>query len=257
MAVKRSIKKSPVWLDRLIYQSGIAGRLPWFNDKVLLLFLFAAAFLVYTKFSEAGRFIALTYGFIALVALTTFLLLLVLMNKAKLRKSFLSFLTIYSNFYAAEADEIQALEKAADYIEDPFRSIIKRWTAFYKGRKELSFDEALAGILSDTGDEPEVRKFINMTRISHRYGGDYQGLLKKMIRQEQYKEESLAKKASTAALGTGLILFMIMMNLILLFSLLNQAELALFFHSAKGRLHLFLNALATLASIGFVLNINK
>lgn len=257
MAIKRSIKGFLMWLNRLIYQSGIAGRLPWFSDKGLLLFFLAVAFLVYTKLSAAGRFIALTYGFIALVALMTFLLLLVLINKAKLRKSFLSFLTIYSNFYAAEADEIQALEKAAGYIEDPFKHIIKRWIAFYRGRKELSFDEALDGILSDTGDEPEVRKFINMTRLSHRYGGDYQGLLKKMIRQGQYKEESLAKKASTAALGTGLILFMIMMNLVLLFSLLNQTELAVFFHSVKGRLHLFLNALATLASIGFVLNIHK
>ncbi len=254
---KRKIKEGSAWLQRLVYQSGIKRLLPWFNEKILLLCLLAAAVPAYVKFSAAGPLIALTYSCITIIALTALLLLLVLINRAKVRKSFFNFLVIYSNFYAAEGDEMQALEKAADYAEDPLRYIVKRWTAFYRVRKELSYDEVLTGILGDAGDQPDFRRFVNMTRLSYRYGGNYQALLTKMIRQGEYKEESLARKASTAAFGTGLILFMVMMNLILLLGLLNQAELTEFFHSAKGRFHLFFNALAALASIGFVLNINQ
>ncbi|WP_227766309.1 type II secretion system F family protein [Zhaonella formicivorans] len=244
------------YLNSIILRSGIRKYLPWLNAVWLMVFLLLAFLVAALILKNFGSIAAGAYGLTFALALLAVLFLMAAINKQAVRKMYLTFLNVYTGFINVEKNEINALEQTARYMEEPLRSVIRRWCFRYK-ISNLSIDDFLDGILSEISDR-EFRKFIKFTRMNLKYGGDYRKALEKMKEQGERLASIYALKSSGAVVGTGAILFMIVLDLLLLFSLTGEPETMLYLkNSLKGQMMLAANAGAILFSLWVIFNINR
>lgn len=241
-------------LNAVILRSGIRKYLPWFNVQYLVLAMAAVFFAAYLYFKDLGP-AGLIYSGIAVFVVLTFLLLMATFNKNAVRKMYLNFLNVYSGFTLVEHSEMAALERTSDYVEEPLKSILKRWTTLYK-TSQRSLDECFDGILEEIGDR-EFRKFFKFSKANAKYGGDYQKALEKLKEQGEKLQSISAMKVSGAVLGTVTIMFMIACNLFLLSTAIEDPQVMYYLGTFDGQILLAANGLAIGFAVYMIFDINK
>lgn len=251
---KSFLRRLRNYLNIVVLRSGIRRYLPWFNMGYLIFAMaavFATTYLYFRKLGPAG----LLYSAIAVFVVLILLLLMAALNKNAVRKMYLNFLNVYSGFILVEQNEMAALERTSDYVEEPLKSVLKRWTTLYK-TSQRSLDECLDGILDEITDT-EFRKFLKFTKVNMKYGGDYQKALDKLKEQGEKLQSISAMKTSGAVLGTATILFMIFCTIFLILNATKDPQVMYYLATFDGQVLLATNALAIGFAIYMIFDINR
>ncbi|MCG0275637.1 MAG: hypothetical protein L5655_05645 [Thermosediminibacteraceae bacterium] len=242
-------------MDALLARSGIKGKLPFLDVKNMV-FASCILFLAGIYFFRQLGFAALFYAAALVCIPYAGMMFLATMNAKKVKAAYLSFLSTFTGFYNIEGNIINALKSTASYVPEPLSSILKR-NVFLFEKTQRSIAECLDNIAIEAGDK-EFRKFINFAKMNAKYGGNFGKALAKLREQAEKLHALEAIKSANASVGSLVIFFMIVINLVLMFNVSNDPEVALTIrNTVTGQAIAISNAAAIIFGFYMVKNINS
>lgn len=238
-------------VQTVILRSGFNWDAGWFAA-----FSAASFFISVVLFRRLGLLAAVMYGAAAVYVPYAVLLFMGIVNGRRIRKMYLNFLNVFSGFYGIEGNIVNSLRAASGYVGEPLKSILRKHVTVYE-RSSRSVEECLEGILREVRDG-EFRKFIKFTKLHVKYGGNYGRTLAKLKEQAEKMYAVETMKATGSSVGTGIILLMIVINLMLVAGAAADPEVVYTLRSTPGgQAVAALNAAAIIFGLYMIKNINS
>lgn len=242
-------------IDSLLARSGIKGKLPSLDAKnmaIISCILFLAGIYFFRRLGIAALFYAAAMVYIPYAGM----MFLSSVNARKIKSAYLAFLSTFIGFYNIESNIINALKSTAAYVSEPLSSILRR-NVFLFEKTQLSIAECLDNIAFEVGDK-EFRKFINFAKMNAKYGGNFGKALTKLREQAEKLHSLEAIKSANATVGSMVILFMIVINLVLMMNVSNDPEVAFTIRNTMtGQAIAVSNAVAIMFGLYMIKNINS
>ncbi|TYP56818.1 type II secretion system F family protein [Thermosediminibacter litoriperuensis] len=242
-------------IDALLARSGMKGKLPFLDAKNMAFIsciLFLASLCFFRRLGFATLFYAVALVYIPYAGM----MFLSSVNARKIKSAYLTFLSTFIGFYNIEGNIINALKSTAAYVSEPLRSILKR-NVFLFEKTQRSIAECLDNIAIEAGDK-EFRKFINFAKMNAKYGGNFGKALTKLREQAEKLHSLEAIKSANASVGSLVIFFMIVINLVLMFNISNDPEVATTIrNTVTGQAIAVCNAAAVIFGLYMIKNINS
>lgn len=221
------IKKRPFdnlleGIDTVLLRSGIRNKIP-ITDKGYLLLSIVILITSFMYFKKIGFAAALIYSIAITYLPLAVLMLMIDLNTRKIKKMYLNFLNTFDGFYNVEENIINALKATSDFVDEPLQSILKKNVTIFE-RTVQSTDECLDNIMKEVRAK-EFRKFLKFAKLHARYGGNFGKAISKLREQGEKMASIESVKAAGALVGSGVILVMILINLVMIANLSNSPEL--------------------------------
>ncbi len=252
---KRPLENLLDGIDTVLLRSGIKNKIP-ITDKSYLLMsitIFLYSFLYFKKLGIAAAFIyscAITYLPFSI------LMIMIELNTRKIKKMYLNFLNTFDGFYNVEENVINALKATSDYVDEPLRSILKKNVTIFE-RTLQSIDECIDRIMKEVGAK-EFRKFLKFAKLHAKFGGNFNKAITKLREQGEKMASIESVKAASAFVGSGIILLMIFLNVIMILNLSRSPELVeVLKNTATGQVIAISNGVSIIFALYMIRHINK
>lgn len=243
-------------IEGTILKSNIKNYIPFFDVHIFIILSFIVFISLLFAFKDLGILPAAVFSTVSVYTFYALLLFLGLINRKKIKKIYLNFLSVFSGFYNVSENIIMSLKFTADYVEEPIKSIIKRNVNIYE-RTLISEEDCLEGILKEVGDK-EFRKFIKFSKLYSKYGGNYNRALDKLSEQARRLAEVESLKSSGAIVGTTIVILMIILDIIAVISAVNDPDIInILKNTVSGQITVISNAAALIFALYIIKSINS
>lgn len=252
---KSSLETLLEGIETVLLRSGIADKLKITAKGYLLISLaiFLCAFLYFIKIGFAA---ALIYSLAITYLPYSVLMIMVEINTRKIKKMYLNFLNTFDGFYNVEENVINALKATSDYVDEPLRSILKKNVTIFE-RTLQSTDDCLDRIMKEIGAK-EFRKFLKFAKLHAKFGGNFNKAITKLREQGEKMASIESVKAASAFVGSGIILLMIFLNVIMILNLSRSPELVeVLKNTATGQVIAISNGVSIIFALYMIRHINK